>query len=76
MPDPEMGERICVYIKSKPGADLAFEKVISFLEEKKASVLQLQERMEFVDTMPLTKAEKIYKNFLKEDIKKKLNNIY
>ena len=74
MPDPEMGERVCAYIQPRPGANLNFDKVISFLKEKKASVLQLPERIEFIETMPFTKAEKVDKSFLKEDIKKKLNN--
>lgn len=74
MPDPEMGERVCAYIQPRPGANLDFEKVISFLKNKQASVLQFPERIEFIDTMPFTKAEKVDKTFLKEDIKKKLNN--
>lgn len=73
MPDPEMGERVCAYIQPRPGSDMNFEKIISFLRDKKASVLQLPERIEFIETMPFTKAEKVDKNFLKKGIKKKLN---
>ncbi|MCX8118664.1 MAG: AMP-binding protein [Desulfobacterota bacterium] len=72
MPDPDLGERVCAYIQPRPGADLSFEKIIAHLKEKKASVLQLPERIEFVDRMPLTKAEKIDKKALKEDIERKL----
>lgn len=72
MPDPVFGERVCAYIQPKPGAVLSFEKIIAHLKEKKASVLQLPERIEFVETMPMTKAEKVDKTFLKEDIKRKL----
>ena len=71
MPDPEMGERVCACIQPRPGAKLSFEQIISFLKDKKASVLQLPERIEFVDSMPYTKAEKIDKRMLVEDIKKK-----
>ncbi|MFC1868426.1 AMP-binding protein [Thermodesulfobacteriota bacterium] len=74
MPDLEMGERVCAYIQPRPGADLNFEKIISFLKEKKASVLQFPERIEFIETMPFTKAEKVDKSFLREDIKRKLND--
>jgi len=35
-------------------------------------VLQLPERIEFIDTMPYTGAEKLDKKSLREDIKKKL----
>jgi 2,3-dihydroxybenzoate-AMP ligase/mycobactin salicyl-AMP ligase len=72
MPDPMMGERVCAYIQPKTGASLSFEKLISYLKERKASVLQLPERIEFIDTMPVTKAEKIDKKALREDIEKKL----
>jgi 2,3-dihydroxybenzoate-AMP ligase/mycobactin salicyl-AMP ligase len=72
MPDPLMGERVCAYIQPKPGAQLTFEEIINFLKEKKASVLQLPERIEFIQDMPLTAAEKIDKKALQEDIRKKL----
>lgn len=74
IPDPEMGERVCAYIQPRPRADLNSEKIISFLKEKKASVLQLPEHIEFIDGMPFTKAEKIDKRALREDIKKKINS--
>jgi len=76
MPDPDLGERVCAYIQPKPGANLSFEKIIAHLKEKKASVLQLPERIEFIETMPLTKAEKIDKKWLREDIEKKLRDVH
>ncbi|MBW2207686.1 MAG: AMP-binding protein [Deltaproteobacteria bacterium] len=72
MPDPELGERACAYIQPKPGATLTFEDVISHLKGLNASVLQLPERVEFIDAMPLTKANKLDKRALEEDIKKKI----
>ena len=72
MPDPLMGERVCAYIQPKPGARLTFEKIIAFLKEQKASVLQLPERIEFIDAMPYTGAQKTDKRRLQEDIGKKL----
>ncbi len=72
MPDPEMGERACAYLQLKPGIELGFEAIISYLKGRGASVLQLPERIEFVDAMPYTKAEKIDKQALLKDIKKKV----
>jgi len=72
MPDPVMGERVCAYVKCKAGTTLTFEEVICFLRDQKASVLQLPERIEFIEVMPFTKTEKIDKKALIEDIKKKL----
>lgn len=75
MPDPDLGEKVCACIQPKPGASLSFEKIIAHLKEKKASVLQLPERIEFVEAMPFTKAEKIDKKFLREEIEKKLKGV-
>jgi 2,3-dihydroxybenzoate-AMP ligase/mycobactin salicyl-AMP ligase len=71
MPDPLMGERVCAYIQPKAGTQLSSNEIISFLKEQKASVLQLPERIEFIDTMPYTGAEKLDKKSLREDIEKK-----
>jgi len=72
MPDPEMGERVCAYIQPRRGARLHFDDILSFLKEKKASVLHFPERIEFVEAMPLTKAEKVDKGALVKDIEKKI----
>jgi 2,3-dihydroxybenzoate-AMP ligase/mycobactin salicyl-AMP ligase len=72
MPDPELGERACAYIQTKAETKLSFEEIISYLKSKKASVLQLPERVEFIGAMPLTKANKLDKKALEEDIKSKV----
>jgi 2,3-dihydroxybenzoate-AMP ligase/mycobactin salicyl-AMP ligase len=74
MPDPQMGERVCAYIQPRQGAVLDFKGIIAFLQGKKASVLQLPERIEFIDSMPLTKAEKVNKKALKADIEQKIRD--
>ncbi len=74
MPDPVMGERVCAYVQPKTGSRLTFDEIISFLKAQKASVLQLPERIEFVDAMPYTGAQKLDKRSLREDIVKKLTN--
>jgi non-ribosomal peptide synthetase component E (peptide arylation enzyme) len=72
MPDPELGERVCAYVQSALGAELDFEKIISFLKDQGASALQLPERIEFVEELPYTKAEKIDKQALIKNIKMKI----
>lgn len=72
MPDPLMGERACAYIQTRPETTLSFEDVIAFLKLQNAAVLQLPERIEFVESMPFTKADKLDKQALREDIEKKL----
>jgi 2,3-dihydroxybenzoate-AMP ligase/mycobactin salicyl-AMP ligase len=74
MPDRLMGERVCAYIETKAdAAALTFEEVIAFLKSQNASVLQLPERIVFIDKIPLTKAEKLDKKVLRKDIKKRLS---
>lgn len=72
MPDSVLGERICAYVKLRPGVRLTFEQIVAFLKEKGASVQQLPERIEFVGEMPMTKVGKIDKKVLREDIKSRL----
>lgn len=74
MPDAEMGERVCAYIQPRNGANLDFATIISYLKGLGASVLQLPERIEFVEKMPLTKTEKLDKRSLREDIARKLQS--
>ncbi|SHO52386.1 AMP-binding protein [Desulfopila aestuarii] len=73
MPDPLMGERACAYVEPKDEAVLTFEEIIAFLKDQKASVLQLPERIEFVNKMPVTATEKLNKKALRADIEKKLS---
>ena len=72
MPDPFMGERVCAYIQPMVGTQLTFDDIIFFLKEQKASVLQLPERVEFIDAMPYTGAQKLDKRALKVDIERKI----
>ena len=72
MSDKLMGEKACAYIEPKAGATLTFDDIITFLKNEKASVLELPERIEFIDAMPYTGAQKLNKTALKEDIESKL----
>ncbi|GAB6194499.1 (2,3-dihydroxybenzoyl)adenylate synthase [Desulfocastanea catecholica] len=72
MPDPDMGEKACAYIQPMSGATLTFDGIISYLRSHNASVLQLPERIEFVEKMPYTGAQKLDKKSLRKDIEQKL----
>jgi 2,3-dihydroxybenzoate-AMP ligase/mycobactin salicyl-AMP ligase len=72
MPDPILGERVCAFIRPKKGEKVTFEEIISYLKEKKISVLYLPERIEIVEEMPLTNVGKVDKKRLREEIKEKL----
>jgi 2,3-dihydroxybenzoate-AMP ligase len=74
MPDKDLGERACAYIQALPGANLDFKAIIAFLKSRHVSVLQLPERIEFVDEIPLTKTGKMDKQALVKDITEKVSS--
>jgi non-ribosomal peptide synthetase component E (peptide arylation enzyme) len=73
MPDKDLGERICAYIVRKAGTTVTHEEIVAHLKELGASVMQLPERTEFVESIPTTGVGKADKKILKQDIAKKLN---
>jgi 2,3-dihydroxybenzoate-AMP ligase len=72
MPDKILGERICAYIVAKPGVEMKLDGLVAYLKGKGASVLQLPERIELIDELPMTKVGKVDKKGLREVIKKKM----
>jgi 2,3-dihydroxybenzoate-AMP ligase/mycobactin salicyl-AMP ligase len=72
MPDPKMGERACAYVVPKAGKGLSFDEMIEFLKGEGASVLLLPERLEIIDSLPLTGVGKVDKKTLRKDIESKL----
>jgi non-ribosomal peptide synthetase component E (peptide arylation enzyme) len=72
MPDPVMGERVCAYVQPRAGTQPGFDGIVAFLRGQKVSVLALPERIEFVEALPCTPAQKVDKNALREDIRRKL----
>ena len=72
MPDKQLGEKACAYIKPRGAAMPSLESIVSFLRSKGASVLQLPERVEFIDSIPLTKVGKADKKAQREDVIERL----
>jgi non-ribosomal peptide synthetase component E (peptide arylation enzyme) len=74
MPDPDLGEQICAYIKPVPGAPLRHEEIVAHLGKAGASKILYPARMEFVEEIPLTAAGKADKKILRKDIEEKLKS--
>ncbi len=72
MPEPEIGDARCLISKQEPGKTLTAPQVIQYVKDQKASVLLTPERIEFMDSIPLTATGKIDKLALKADIISKL----
>jgi salicylate---CoA ligase len=72
MPDPELGERVCVYVVLKPGADLSLEEIRGSMSERGVARYTWPERLEVVDELVTTKVGKIDKKALREDLATRL----
>jgi len=59
-------------LNQRRGATISFEEIISYLKEKKTSVLYLLERIELIEEMPPTNVGKVDKKRLREETKEKL----
>lgn len=72
MPNKELGEKVCAYVRLTEGVKLDPEDIKSFMESQGASKLLIPERFEFLSILPLTEAGKHDKKALREDIKRKI----
>ena len=72
MPDKDLGERVCAYVRPVAGQTLSEKELQAFMESKGASKLLIPEKFVFVDTLPMTEAGKHDKKALREDIKRKM----
>jgi 2,3-dihydroxybenzoate-AMP ligase/mycobactin salicyl-AMP ligase len=72
MPDPDLGEQVCAYVKPVEGTSVTHEEVIIHLDKMEASKIHYPARTEIVQEMPLTAAGKADKKVLKKDIEEKL----
>ena len=72
MPDKNLGEIVCAYVRPAPGAILDVEAIKAYMESHGASKLLVPERFEVVGSLPLTEAGKHDKKALRKDIKQKL----
>ncbi|MBW1805550.1 MAG: long-chain fatty acid--CoA ligase, partial [Deltaproteobacteria bacterium] len=74
MPDQKLGERACAYVVLKPEKNFTFGDMIEFLKARGAGVLLLPERLEIIESLPLTGVGKVDKKGLRKDIEGKLRN--
>ena len=73
MPDPVLGERMCAFVVLKPGKELTLAELNRFLlEERRIAKFKLPERLELLDSMPLTNVGKLSKVALRATIAEKL----
>jgi 2,3-dihydroxybenzoate-AMP ligase len=73
MPDPVLGERVCAYVVVGEGAEApTIGSVGEFLLAQGLAKFKLPERVEVVESFPLTNVGKISKKDLRADIENKI----
>jgi cyclohexanecarboxylate-CoA ligase len=69
-PDPVLGERACVFVQPAPGARAAtLEAIMGELDRAGVAKFKWPERLELVDSMPLTPTQKVMRGRLRERLK-------
>jgi 2,3-dihydroxybenzoate-AMP ligase len=72
MPDPVLGERVCVYVVARPGASVTLDDVRASLAAAGVAAFKVPERLVVVAALPATKVGKIDKKALRADIAERL----
>jgi 2,3-dihydroxybenzoate-AMP ligase len=72
MPDPVLGERVCLYVVPREASDLTLEGVRDTMQRKGVATFKLPDRLVLVEELPVTKVGKIDKKWLRNDIASRL----
>lgn len=72
MADELLGERACAFVTLKPGASLELERMREFLAARGLARYKWPERLEVIDSMPLTNVGKVKKTELRHDIEMRI----
>ncbi len=72
MPDPVLGERICVYVVTDGSTAVTLDDLRAAVLDQGAARFKLPEHLVIVDELPFTKVGKIDKRSLREDIVERL----
>ncbi len=66
MPDARLGQRGCVFVVPSPGANVTLELLNSHLEKRGLAKYKWPERLEVVDSLPMTPTGKIMRYALRD----------
>jgi salicylate---CoA ligase len=75
MPDPELGERVCLYAVLKPHTTLTLDDLRQAMAAAGVAAFKWPERLEIVDELCTTKVGKIDKKALREDVARRLATV-
>ncbi|APU15532.1 MULTISPECIES: (2,3-dihydroxybenzoyl)adenylate synthase [Actinoalloteichus] len=54
MPDPQVGERVCLFVRARPGRTLTLDDVAEALTARGVAAFKIPERLELLDDLPHT----------------------
>jgi 2,3-dihydroxybenzoate-AMP ligase len=66
MPDPEVGERVCVFVRVHSGHELTLDHISTALTRRGVAGFKIPERLEVLDELPHTPVGKPDKNALRK----------
>ncbi|SKG70057.1 bifunctional enzyme mbtA: salicyl-AMP ligase + salicyl-S-ArCP synthetase [Mycobacteroides abscessus subsp. bolletii] len=72
MPDPVLGERVCLYLTLAEGRSVSVADVTGAMEAAGVARFKQPERLVVVDQIPTTKVGKVDKKALRDDIRARL----
>jgi non-ribosomal peptide synthetase component E (peptide arylation enzyme) len=71
MPDKELGEKVCAYVRLVEGTQPDEDAIRAYLQNKGASKILIPEHFVFVNSLPTTPAGKCDKKALRKDIERR-----
>ena len=74
MPDRKYGERACAFVILREHCKLTLEELNAFLMTREIAKFKLPERMELVESFPLSPAGKVLRRQLRETIEAKIED--
>lgn len=72
MPDPALGERLCVYVVPRVGATVTLDSFTEVMKVAGVAAFKLPEALVIVDSLPTTKVGKIDKKEIRGDVQRRL----
>ncbi|GAA2622562.1 MULTISPECIES: (2,3-dihydroxybenzoyl)adenylate synthase [Streptomyces] len=68
VPDPELGERVCLCVSLNPGAALTLGEIRTLFRDRRVARYKTPERLELFPALPLTPVGKTDKKALREQV--------
>ena len=72
MPDPVFGEKACACVVLQAGTELTFDDLIAHLRAQQIASFKLPERLEIMESFPISPAGKILKRELREIVARRV----